>query len=86
MIRLYALRSLILISIVRKRANSVRTTPVYHNFHHCLHMLYSSKIQPVLYGQPFSPIFGKRTNGENGYYQYIWTCFSKWPVQSLNAS
>ena len=36
---------------------------------HCLRMSYSSKIRTVLYDVPLSPIFGKNSSEENGYYR-----------------
>ena len=52
----------------------------------CLLMSYSLKVTCLIYEAPLFPSLGKSSNGENGYYQYIWACFNKWPVHRLHAS
>ena len=52
---------------------------------HCLAQVMFSEDRPVLYDATLSPALGKSSNGENGYYQYIWDCFNKWSVHRLHA-
>ena len=40
----------------------------------------------VLYDAPLPIFWGKSSNGENDYYQNIWTCFNKSPVNRLHVS
>ena len=43
------------------------------------HILHRFDLSYMTHHSP--PILGKSSNVENGYYQYIWACFNKWPVQ-----